>query len=592
MDRALYDVFLFSNELDMLELRLTEHDEAVDKFIIVESTKGFTLLDKPLYYQENKERFKKWEDKIIHLIYDINDTNAWNNEYYARNFAKSKLDEICKPNDIVLSSDLDEIVSINVLKGIKQIGLKCPHSLELLFYYYNCKWVIGTWYLASLSEYRHIVTLQDLRKQLPVSIKDAGWHLSYFMDEENIAKKLSLFSHTEYSGEEYKNRKHVKHCIENGVDLFNRHYNVLRRATQQDSLPKHINLLPDIFQRDYKPINTVPDIVQQDYKPINTVPDIVQRDYKSSKIVGFHQPHLTERGTSIAMFDYAYYNQKILGNKSIIIYQNNHPVTHPEMEKYFRSNFECVTYDTFNQVKDIVDTNKIDVLYSIKYGHRDNPDIPDCLNVNHAVFHVSPHGDRYAAVSNAVASGKTNVVPHMISITPTKDDLRESLNIKNTDIVIGRHGGKDTFGINFVKECIIDLVNSTSNVWFIFMNTDKFYDHPRIIHLDATCVPYEKARFINTCDAMIHASSMGETFGLSVGEFSACNKPILTTTQGDRRQHLDILGDKALIYHDKQSLGSLILSIKRIASSRDDWNAYEDYSPQKVMETFNKVFLS
>ena len=126
MERKLYDVFLFSNELDMLELRLAEHDDAVDVFIIVESKKGFTLMEKPLYYEANKERYKKWEAKIIYLVYDINDSNAWNNEHYARNFAKSKLDSLCQPNDIVLNSDLDEIISVNVLKQVLATGLQQP----------------------------------------------------------------------------------------------------------------------------------------------------------------------------------------------------------------------------------------------------------------------------------------------------------------------------------------------------------------------------------------------------------------------------------------------------------------------------------
>ena len=36
-----------------------------------------------------------------------------------------------------------------------------------------------------------------------------------------------------------------------------------------------------------------------------------------------------------------------------------------------------------------------------------------------------------------------------------------------------------------------------------------------------------KVKFINTCDAMIHARAMGETFGLAVAEFSKKNKPVI-----------------------------------------------------------------
>ena len=61
------DVFPFFNELDLLEIRLNSLDPYVDCFILSEATKTFSGLDKPLYYQENKERFKKFSDKILKL---------------------------------------------------------------------------------------------------------------------------------------------------------------------------------------------------------------------------------------------------------------------------------------------------------------------------------------------------------------------------------------------------------------------------------------------------------------------------------------------------------------------------------------------
>jgi beta-1,4-mannosyl-glycoprotein beta-1,4-N-acetylglucosaminyltransferase len=52
------DVFPFFNELDILEIRLNILDPYVDCFILSEATKTFSGLDKPLYYQENKDRFE------------------------------------------------------------------------------------------------------------------------------------------------------------------------------------------------------------------------------------------------------------------------------------------------------------------------------------------------------------------------------------------------------------------------------------------------------------------------------------------------------------------------------------------------------
>ena len=63
-----FDVFLFFNELDLLEIRLNMLYPFIDYFVINEATQTFFGSDKPLYYLENKERFRKFEDKIIHNI--------------------------------------------------------------------------------------------------------------------------------------------------------------------------------------------------------------------------------------------------------------------------------------------------------------------------------------------------------------------------------------------------------------------------------------------------------------------------------------------------------------------------------------------
>ena len=64
----IYDCFLFYNELEILNIRLHEMYDHVDKFVLVESEETFRGGPKPLYYQENKHLFEKFADKIIHVI--------------------------------------------------------------------------------------------------------------------------------------------------------------------------------------------------------------------------------------------------------------------------------------------------------------------------------------------------------------------------------------------------------------------------------------------------------------------------------------------------------------------------------------------
>jgi beta-1,4-mannosyl-glycoprotein beta-1,4-N-acetylglucosaminyltransferase len=80
------DCFTFFNELKMLELRLTELNDVVDYFVLVESTKTFSNNDKQLFYKENKHLFEKFNDKIIHIIVDeFPEGDNWSREVYQRN---------------------------------------------------------------------------------------------------------------------------------------------------------------------------------------------------------------------------------------------------------------------------------------------------------------------------------------------------------------------------------------------------------------------------------------------------------------------------------------------------------------------------
>ena len=68
--RKVYDCFTFFNELDLLELRLTECYNHTDYFVIAESNKSFTGNSKPFNLEENWDRFKAFHDKIIYVKVD------------------------------------------------------------------------------------------------------------------------------------------------------------------------------------------------------------------------------------------------------------------------------------------------------------------------------------------------------------------------------------------------------------------------------------------------------------------------------------------------------------------------------------------
>ena len=62
------DAFPFFNEVEMLRVRLEELSPVVDKFILVESEMTHSGQPKTLIFEENREKFEPWLEKIVHVV--------------------------------------------------------------------------------------------------------------------------------------------------------------------------------------------------------------------------------------------------------------------------------------------------------------------------------------------------------------------------------------------------------------------------------------------------------------------------------------------------------------------------------------------
>jgi hypothetical protein len=313
--------------------------------------------------------------------------------------------------------------------------------------------------------------------------------------------------------------------------------------------------------------------------------------------IAFHSEQLGLRGTEIALYDYAYYARKFLNVEPYII--SNQHSNLDALEK-FKNEFEVYLYKDFSEVTKFVDTKHIDAVYYQKAGSFDNKIVPNAQNLVHAVFQMhQPHGQRYAYISEWLAN-KANwpyYVPYMVDIVKHAhdDNLREYLNIPKTATVFGYHGGNDSFNIPWVQETISKVATIRDDVYFIFMNVNPFGEEcSNIIFLEGTYDLYTKVSFINTCDAMIHGRNGGESFGLSIGEFSMLNKPVLTTSWCTAGLHdeaqMVMLKDKGIFY-TMDTLYELLTTLKQTDFEGKDWNAHTQYSPYNVMNKFKEVFL-
>jgi hypothetical protein len=320
-------------------------------------------------------------------------------------------------------------------------------------------------------------------------------------------------------------------------------------------------------------------------------------------ILGFHTKQLTERGTEVALFDYALAAQERLGHQARVYVPAETPKLIPDVRARFEQYFEVVLYRSTSEIS-------CDALYVIKRGFpgRVTEKIPELVHAFHDASH--PHGHRFGTVSDWVSHTaawnlrlprgriftipkprKPPVVPHIVTLPDLDADLREELSIPEEAVVFGRHGGEGTFNIDFVRRAICDVLPLRDELWFLLVNVDRFCDHPRVVHLPLMTDRRDVRRFVNTCDYMIHAHLLGETFGLAVAEFAYVGAPVMTFIGSPRLAQLDLLSDHLLLaYTEYGDVYKDFMTLPRRTEACPT-DVAERYGVEAVMSRFHDVFL-
>lgn len=255
-----YDCFQFFNELDILKLRLHIMNPVVDRFVISEATETFSGNPKPLYYEENKEMFAEFADKIIHVVVDDTPPGyTHDRDTFQKNAVGRGLKD-CTDEDIIIFSDLDEIPNPERIKEILQNfdRTKIYHFAQRLFYcYLNMEEVSGSllsyagefpeaerskdgipgrkkWIGSKMCSYSLLkeqkLQLGELRfperKACGIRVEDGGWHFGYMGGhgekdvKKRVAEKVRSAAHQEYNKAEVLSD--VADRIKDGKDIFGR----------------------------------------------------------------------------------------------------------------------------------------------------------------------------------------------------------------------------------------------------------------------------------------------------------------------------------------------------------------------------------
>lgn len=319
------------------------------------------------------------------------------------------------------------------------------------------------------------------------------------------------------------------------------------------------------------------------------------------KRVLFHEGVFSQGGTTKALLDYAINNEKILNNKSFLAF---HKIENTQNKNLLenklndlKDNFEILIYNNYEELENYIKDQDIQYHYELKSGEKTGFLSTFAKNCIHAVFPQNSnqiHGEVYAFISEWLSKHSQLNIPYVPHIVNCENNLepkkfREIYNIPEKAKVFGRIGSYNEFNIDFVFNSIKETLNLDSNIWFVFINTPNFIEHERVLFLPAIFKESEKANFVESCNAMIHARTRGETFGLAISEFSIKNKPVFTYKNSPEQAHIDILKDQAVLYDNEKNLINLFVEYDFTQSK--SYNAYQQFNPLYVMEKFNDVFL-
>lgn len=279
---AVYDCCCFLNENDLYEIRLNQHWDFVDKFIVIEAGETHTGRKKTLKFDH--ERFKPYASKIEYRSFDSFDeeiskyphlvdtrtksaygTNEnskdWLRDHFQHNYITKVLDEIgAEDTDIAYISCLDEILKKSAFdyalphfqdkNALYGPGLRPIFFLDMYLYAYKVNLLCLPWtqhYIGTITEVSNFKRiLPATMRQASISthgrIPDAGWHFTFLDNTEGemVLEKQRSWAHSRDPMPEGEKLKYDNTTAEEALDKFFRDYKVTKVDITKDTHPQYL----------------------------------------------------------------------------------------------------------------------------------------------------------------------------------------------------------------------------------------------------------------------------------------------------------------------------------------------------------------
>ncbi len=275
--RRVYDMFLFHQELDWLEVRLHELSPYIDNFVIVEGKTTFTNMVKPAVLEDEKnwENVTAFRDQVMYRALEdpIDSSRSWDHEDFYRNglLYETFKHYAGKPQqlnygDVLIVADIDEIPKPETLMLLRYCNFPPRLTIRSHFYYYSFQWEHRgrQWAHPQVTYYRgpsNTISPNDLRHgdegpywpmplffMRPIArwwqkadLWSATWHCSScFATLKQMRSKMESFSHSKWNTPENREPKTIVERVRHGLDLFNRQGENYDKVERNQDVPRYV----------------------------------------------------------------------------------------------------------------------------------------------------------------------------------------------------------------------------------------------------------------------------------------------------------------------------------------------------------------
>lgn len=265
------DVCMFNGD-EIIKMRLDYYKEYFDTFYLIESWYTFSGKRKPfLFCEKYADWFAPYKDKVkFHILDDFHSLAPFEQEAHQRNSIVPRLLRE-EQDSLIFFSDCDEFYDLATLpskeslyetttneKKIVHVAMKMYYCRFTNFYptvIWTNAFITHTTLLQNTPDIHELRIYKNQRGvPIPCICVTSGWHFSYFMELDDIIRKIESFSHQELNHPRNKNRLEILKAINECRDIFGS-----TTPMEYKAFEDQVNAYPELFRKYHeKLINNEP----------------------------------------------------------------------------------------------------------------------------------------------------------------------------------------------------------------------------------------------------------------------------------------------------------------------------------------------